>query len=162
VAGENTVVLVGNITGDPELRYSPQGVPVLTVGLAVTRRWLDRASDKWNEETSFFDLVCWRDLAEHVRESLRRGNRVIAVGRLVQRSWEDRDGNRRSRIEVLVDDIGPSLRFATASVVPVERRALSASPPAASPPSLSDDEVAYDAEMVEPDVDGDGGREEPF
>ena len=118
----NNVHLVGNITRDPELRFTPSGQSTASFGLAVNRRWQNRQTQEWEEATSFFDIVCWRDLADNVSESLSKGSRVIVVGRLEQRSWEDQDGNRRSKVEVIADEIGPSLRWATAKVEKAERR----------------------------------------
>ncbi|MEZ5237709.1 MAG: single-stranded DNA-binding protein [Microthrixaceae bacterium] len=112
----NTVELVGNLTRDPELRFTPSGAPVANFGLAVNRRWQNRQTNEWEEQTSFFDIVCWRDLAENVSESLTRGTRVIVVGRLEQRSWEGQEGEKRSKVEVIADEVGPSLRWASASV----------------------------------------------
>jgi len=118
----NTVTLVGNITRDPELRFTPSGAPTATFGLAVNRRWQNRQTQEWEEATSFFDVVCWREQAENAAESLSRGSRVIVTGRLEQRSWETADGEKRSKIEVIADEIGPSLRWATAQVTKNERR----------------------------------------
>lgn len=118
----NTVTLVGNITRDPELRFTPSGQANATFGLAVNRRWQDRQSGEWQEATSFFDVVCWREMAENASESLSRGSRVIVTGRLEQRSWENQDGEKRSKVEVVADEIGPSLRWATATVTRNERR----------------------------------------
>ncbi len=118
----NTVELVGNLTRDPELRFTPNGAPVANFGLAVNRRWRNQQTNEWEEQTSFFDVVAWRDLAENVAESLTRGTRVMVVGRLEQRSWETQEGEKRSRVEVIADEIGPSLRWATAQVVRSERR----------------------------------------
>lgn len=118
----NTVFLVGNITRDPELRFTPSGQATATFGLAVNRRWQNRQSGEWEEATSFFDIVCWREMAEHVSESLSRGARVMVSGRLEQRSWETQDGDKRSKVEVVADEIGPSLRWATAEVKKSERR----------------------------------------
>ena len=87
-----TVTIVGNATADPELRFTQNGSASARFGVAVNRRWQNRQSQEWEETTSFFDVVCWRDLAEHVSGSLRRGDRVIVTGRLEQRSWEDRPG----------------------------------------------------------------------
>lgn len=112
----NTVELVGNLTRDPELRFTPNGAPVANFGLAVNRRWQNRQTNEWEEQVSFFDIVCWRDLAENVAESLGRGTRVLVVGRLEQRSWENQEGEKRSKVEVVADEVGPSLRWATASV----------------------------------------------
>lgn len=117
----NTVELIGNLTKDPELRFTPNGAPVANFGLAVNRRWQNRQTNEWEEQTSFFDIVCWRDLAENVAESLSRGTRVMVVGRLEQRSWENQDGEKRSKVEVIADEVGPSLRWATAAVSKNER-----------------------------------------
>jgi single-strand DNA-binding protein len=113
MASENTVTLVGNITDDPELRFTPSGLPVANFTVAVNRRvpkdggWEDKLE-------GFFRCSCWRDMAENVAESLQKGSRVMVVGRLQQRSWEDQEGNKRSTVEVQVDEVGPSLRWATA------------------------------------------------
>ena len=118
----NTTTLSGNLTRDPEIRYTREGQANATFGLAVNRRWQPRGSDEWEESTSFFDIVCWRDLAENVALSLVKGTRVVVTGRLEQHSWEAENGERRSRVEVTADDVGPSLRFATADVMRTERR----------------------------------------
>jgi single-strand DNA-binding protein len=122
MANGNNVSLVGNITRDPELRFTPTGQATATFGLAVNRRWQNRQSQEWEEATSFFDVVCWREMAENAAESLSRGSRVMVTGRLEQRSWETQDGDKRSKIEVIADEIGPSLRWATAQVTKNERR----------------------------------------
>ncbi|MGO9341447.1 MAG: single-stranded DNA-binding protein [Acidimicrobiales bacterium] len=118
----NAVVLVGNVTRDPELRFTPSGQATATFGLAVNRRWQNRQTQEWEEATSFFDVVCWRDMAENAAESLSKGSRIIVSGRLEQRSWETSDGDRRSKVEVVADEIGPSLRWATAQITKNERR----------------------------------------
>jgi single-strand DNA-binding protein len=123
---DNSITLVGNVTRDPELRFTPTGQATATFGLAVNRRWQNRQTQEWEEQTSFFDIVCWREMAENVGESIVRGARVIVSGRLEQRSWETQDGDKRSRIEVIADELGPSLRWATAQVVKNERRGPSA------------------------------------
>jgi single-strand DNA-binding protein len=112
----NAVQLVGNITRDPELRYTPTGQATASFGLAVNRRWQNRQTSEWEEATSFIDIVCWRELAEHASESLTRGSRVIVIGRMEQRSWETQEGDKRSKVEVVADEVGPSLRWATAEV----------------------------------------------
>ena len=117
----NNVTIVGNITRDPELRYTPSGQANVRIGVAVNRKWQDRNSGEWQEVTSFFDVICWREMAENVNESLKKGTRVIVTGRLEQRSWEQ-DGNKRSVVEINADEIGPSLRWASASVTRNERR----------------------------------------
>jgi single-strand DNA-binding protein len=92
------------------------------LGVAVSRRWQDRTTQEWQEATSFFDVVCWRDLAENVALSLSKGMRVVVTGRIEQHSWETEDGELRSKVEIVAEEIGPSLRFATADVRRVERR----------------------------------------
>jgi single-strand DNA-binding protein len=118
----NTITLSGNLTRDPEIRYTRDGQATTSFGLAVNRRWQVRGSDEWEEQTSFFDVVCWRDLAENVALSLVKGSRVLVTGRLEQHTWETDAGERRSRVEVSAEDVGPSLRFATAEVSRPERR----------------------------------------
>lgn len=113
---DNQITLVGNITDDPELRFTPSGQPVANFTVAVNRRFKNQ-SGQWEDRLDgFFRCNCWRDLAENAAESLQKGARVMVVGRLQQRSWDDQEGNRRSVIEVQVDEVGPSLRWATASV----------------------------------------------
>jgi single-strand DNA-binding protein len=120
---DNTVTLVGNVTRDPEIRYTPSGQTVATFGLAVNRRWQNRQNNEWEEQTSFFDVKCWSQMAENVSESVQRGTRVIVTGRLEQRSWETDTGEKRSKVEVVADEVAPSLRWATASVQKIERNA---------------------------------------
>jgi single-strand DNA-binding protein len=122
MANGNNVVLIGNVTRDPELRFTQTGQATASFGLAVNRRWQNRQTQEWEEATSFFDVVCWRDLAENVSESVTKGARIIVTGRLEQRSWETPDGDKRSKIEVIADELGPSLRWATAQVMKNERR----------------------------------------
>ena len=116
----NSVTLVGNLVDDPELRFTTNGVARATVRFAVNRRYQDR-NNEWQEETSFFRGSCWRDMAENVAESLQKGMRVIVTGRLEERRWETQEGDKRSMIEVRIDDIGPSVRWATASVTRTPR-----------------------------------------
>jgi single-strand DNA-binding protein len=118
----NTTTLAGNLTRDPEVRYTNDGQAATTFGLAVNRRWQRRGSDEWEESTSFFDVVCWRELAENVALSLTKGSRVVVTGRLEQRHWETEEGDKRSKVEVVADDVGASLRFATAEVMRSDRR----------------------------------------
>jgi single-strand DNA-binding protein len=122
MANGNTVTLVGNITRDPELRFTNTGQATASFGLAVNRRWQNRQTQEWEEATSFIDVVCWREMAENAAESLTRGARVLVTGRLEQRSWETPDGDKRSKVEVVADEIGPSIRWATAQVTKNERR----------------------------------------
>jgi len=118
----NSVTLVGNVTRDPELRFTPTGQATASFGLAVNRRWQDRQSGEWQEAVSFFDVVCWREMAENASASLGKGSRIIVTGRLEQRSWESQEGEKRSKVEVIADEVGPSLRWATAEVTKNERR----------------------------------------
>ena len=108
--------IVGNLTGDPELRYTSSGTAIANIAIAVNRRWRDR-NNEWQEETSFFRGTLWREQAENAAESLQKGMRIIVTGRLEQRSWETQEGDKRSIIEVRIDDIGPSLRWATAGLL---------------------------------------------
>jgi single-strand DNA-binding protein len=115
VANDNQVMLVGNLTDDPELRFTPNGAAVANFRLAVTPRV--REGDSWKDgETSFFRINVWRQQAENVAETLQKGTRCIVVGRLRTRSWETPEGEKRSVTEVEADEIGPSLKFATAKV----------------------------------------------
>ena len=115
MANDNQVMLVGNLTDDPELRFTPNGAAVANFRLAVTPRV--REGDSWKDgETSFFRINVWRQQAENVAETLQKGTRCIVVGRLRTRSWETPEGEKRSVTEVEADEIGPSLKFATAKV----------------------------------------------
>jgi single-strand DNA-binding protein len=116
----NNVTLIGNLVEDPELRFTPSGVPMARLRLAVNRRWRDNNGD-WQEDTSFFGGTVWREQAESVAESLQKGARVIVTGRLEQRSWETPDGDKRSVVEIAIDEVGPSLRWATATVTRTSR-----------------------------------------
>ena len=118
---DSNVTLVGNITRDPEIRYTPSGQTVATFGVAVNRRWQNRQTQEWEEQVSFFDVKCWSQMAENVSESVARGTRVVVTGRLEQRSWETDNGDKRSKVEVVADDVAPSLRWATAQVQKIER-----------------------------------------
>ena len=117
MASFNKVILMGNLTRDPELRFTPGGAPVASFGLAWNRR-----DQNGEDVTSFFDVTCWRDLAENVAESITKGSRVIVYGRLDQRSWENQDGERRSKVEIVADDVAPSLKWATAELTRNEFR----------------------------------------
>jgi single-strand DNA-binding protein len=116
MASDNTVSLVGNITDDPELRFTPSGSAVANFTVAVNRRFKSQDGQWEDKLDGFFRCSCWRDMAENVSETLKKGMRVMVVGRLQQRSWEDGDGNKRSSFEIAVDEVGPSLRWASASV----------------------------------------------
>ena len=122
MAPGNSVTLVGNCTRDPELRFTSSGQAVATFGLAVNRRWQNRQTNEWEEQVSFFDVTVWQQMAENVAESVTKGTRVVVFGRLEQRSWETQDGDKRSKTEVVADEVAPSLRYATAQIVRNERR----------------------------------------
>lgn len=132
MSNDNFVELIGNVTRDPELRFQPTGTAFTTFGLAVNRRWRNKQTNEWEEQVSFFDIVCWRELAENVAESIVKGTRVIVTGRLEQRSWETDDGQKRSKVELIADEVGPSLRWATAQVTRNERRDTADSYPQAA------------------------------
>ncbi|RFA17481.1 single-stranded DNA-binding protein [Subtercola boreus] len=117
MAGETVITVVGNLTGDPELRYTQNGLAVANFTIASTPRTFDRASNDWKDgEALFLRASVWREFAEHVAGSLTKGSRVVATGRLRQRSYETKEGEKRTSIELEVDEIGPSLRYATAQV----------------------------------------------
>ncbi len=111
----NSVTLVGNLVEDPELRFTTSGIPRANIRMAVSHRWRN-ANEEWQEETSFFSGTVWRQYAENVAESLQKGSRVVVTGRLQQRTWETPTGEKRAVVEVRIDEIGPSLRWATADV----------------------------------------------
>ena len=149
---DNSVTLVGNITRDPELRFTPSGQAIATFGMAVNRRF--QRNGQWEEQTSFFNITAWGTLGENASNSLQKGARIIVNGRLEQRSWETQEGEKRSVVEVVADELGPSLRWATAEITKNDRRegggdsGGSSSRPASNEPQP---QPAYT-----------GGDEEPF
>ena len=123
MANDTTITVIGNLTADPELRFTQSGVAVANFTIASTPRTFDKRRNEWVDgEALFLRSTIWRDAAENVAESLEKGSRVVAQGRLVQRAFTDREGNNRTSIELDVDEIGPSLRYATARVTKVDRR----------------------------------------
>ena len=122
MANDTTITLIGNLTDDPELRFTPNGAAVANFTVASTPRFLDKATNEWKDGDALF-LRCsiWRQAAENVAESLTRGARVIVQGRLKQRSYETKEGEKRTVYEVEVDEIGPSLKYATAKVNKIQR-----------------------------------------
>jgi single-strand DNA-binding protein len=118
----STVTIVGNLTRDPELRFTTAGQATASFGVAVNRRWQNRQTQQWEEATSFFDVVAWAGLGENVAQCLRRGDRVVVSGRLDQRSWENNEGEKRSKVEITANEIAPSLRWATVEITKNERR----------------------------------------
>jgi single-strand DNA-binding protein len=121
MAIDNNVTITGNATREPELRFTPSGQAVANFGVAVNRRWQNRQTQEWEESVSFFDITCWSTLAENVAESVAKGTRVTVTGRLDQRSWETQEGDKRSKVEIVADDVAVSLRWATAEVLRNER-----------------------------------------
>ena len=123
MAGDTVITIIGNLTGDPELRFTPSGAAVANFTVASTPRQFDRQTSEWKDgETLFMRCSVWREAAENVAESLTRGTRVVVQGRLVSRSWEDKEtGQKRSVMEMQVDEVGPSLRYATAKVNKTQR-----------------------------------------
>ena len=123
MAYDNSLTVVGNLTRDPELRYTAGGVPVAEFGLAWNRRDKDG-----NDITSFFEVTCWRDLAEHAAESLSKGCRAIVYGHIELDTWETPDGDKRSKVKVVADEVGPSLKWATAAVTKIPASGTSTPP----------------------------------
>ena len=153
---ETVITVVGNLTADPELRYTQNGLPVANFTIASTPRAFDRAANEWKDgEALFLRASVWREFAEHVAGSLTKGMRVIAQGRLRQRSYQDREGNQRTAIELEVDEIGPSLRYATAQVTRAAARADGQGTPTA--PAAQSDQWA-----AEPPAEGGWGDDTPF
>jgi len=157
----NTVTVVGNVTRDPELRYTQGGQPRCNVGVAVNRSWMNRQTNDWEERTSFFNVVVWGDMAENVGHSITKGTRVVVTGRIEQRSWETDQGEKRSVVEIVADEFAPSLRFATAEVSRIERRGpddggsraprqAAAPAPAAAAPAAAPASTSYDEYSEEP------------
>ena len=137
MAGETVITVVGNLTSDPELRYTQGGLAVANFTIASTPRSFDRAANEWKDgEALFLRASVWREFAEHVAGSLTKGSRVIATGRLKQRSYETKEGEKRTSMELEIDEIGPSLRYATASVT----RAQSSGPRGGAPAVSGGDE----------------------
>ena len=116
-----TITIVGNVTRDPELRFTASGIATASFGVAVNRKLPPRADGGASEAVTFFNVVAWQSLAENAAESLHKGNRVVVAGRLEQRSWETADGDRRTIYELVADEIGPSLRWVTAKLTRIEK-----------------------------------------
>ena len=118
---DNTATITGSAGREPELRFTPSGQAVANFSLAVNRRWKNRQTEEFEESTSWIDIVCWAQLAENAAESIAKGTRVTVTGRLEQRSWENQEGEKKSKIELVADDVAVSLRWATAEVTRNER-----------------------------------------
>lgn len=138
----NNITVIGNLTGEPELRYTQGGTAMLTGSIADNRRY--QVNGEWQEETSYVNFVAWRDLAENAAATLNKGMRVVVTGRLQQRSYEDKDGNKRNAYDIVVDDIAPSLRFATAAVTKTAKGNDTSSPrPAPAPEAPAYEEAPF-------------------
>lgn len=124
----NSITVSGNITRDPELRFTPSGAAVASFSVAVNRSWQNRQTQEWEEQTSFFDVKCWAQLAQNVSDTLAKGNRVVVSGRLEQRSWETDQGEKRYAFEIVADDVAVSLLYATAGINKNERREAGEAP----------------------------------
>ncbi|MEV0027852.1 single-stranded DNA-binding protein [Nocardia sp. NPDC050793] len=133
MAGDTVITVIGNLTADPELRFTPSGLAVANFTVASTPRVFDRTTNEWKDgEALFLRCSVWREAAENLAESLTRGARVIVSGRLKQRNWTTDDGQKRSTVELDVDEVGPSLRYATAKVTRTTRPAATTNRPAAA------------------------------
>jgi single-strand DNA-binding protein len=147
---DNTITIVGNVTRDPELKFLNSGQAALKLSVAVNRRWQNRQTQEWEERVSYFEVVGYGSLAENAANSLSKGSRVIVNGRLEQRSWETENGDKRSIVEINADEIGPSLKWATAAVTKTPRAEggnfQSADRPAAAPRSNEPSTYAFDEE----------------
>ncbi len=156
--GDTTITVAGNLTADPEIRYTATGVPVAAFTVAASRRVYDSGTSQWRDgETLFLRCSAWRHLAEHIAESLAKGTRVVVTGRLRQRDYETTDGQKRTVYEVDADDAGPSLRFATAKITKTTREQ--------PPHPVGDPEAGQWASAPEPAGAGAGagaGNEPPF
>lgn len=131
MAGDTIITVVGNLTGDPELRFTPSGAGVANFTIASTPRSFDKTRNEWVDgDTLFMRCSIWREAAENVAESLTKGTRVIAQGRLVQRSYETREGEKRTVVELQVEEVGPSLKYASAKVTRAQRSGGSSAPSA--------------------------------
>lgn len=149
------ISVVGNVTRDPELKYLPSGQAVVRVGIAVNRRWRANTDDEWKEEVSFFTIEAWGTLAENVAASVTKGSRVLAKGRIQQRSYE-KDGEKRSAVEIVADSLGPDLRWATAEITRIERtdaQGTTRTPPAGPSQRKQQEKAAASVDLYD---------EEPF
>jgi single-strand DNA-binding protein len=147
---DNTITVVGNVTRDPELKFLNSGQAALRLSIAVNRRWQNRQTQEWEERVSYFEVVGYGSMAENAANSLTKGARVIVSGRLEQRSWETENGDKRSIVEINADEIGPSLKWATAVVTRTPRAEgsnfQSSDRPAAAPRSNEPSTYAFDEE----------------
>ncbi len=144
--GVNYITVVGNLTRDPELRFTPNGTPVASFAVAVNKRYQDKNSGEWLNSADFFNIVTWFKLAENCAESLTKGDRVLISGRLSQESWEDKEGQKRTTFRIVANVVAPSLEFATCKIDKNER--------VDSPgiPSREEDNAGEDLDFSDDDI----------
>lgn len=137
---ESVATITGNLSREPELRYTPSGVAVASFSLAVNYRRKNKTTDEWDEQTSFFDVTAWNQLAENVAETLDKGMRVVVVGRLEQQTWKSPEGENRHKVVIIADEVAPSLRWATCQVQRTERGESASAAPSRKPaPTYSEE-----------------------
>ena len=137
----NSINVVGNLTGEPELRFTQSGTAMVSGSIASNRRY--QVNGEWQEQTSFFNFTAWRELAENIASTMTKGMRVVATGRMEQKDWTDKDGNKRTSYDLVLDEIGPSLRWATAVVTKTDKSGSSS-----SSPSIVAASAAFNATVV--------------
>jgi single-strand DNA-binding protein len=140
----NSINVVGNLTGNPELRYTQSGTAMVSGSIASNRRY--QVNGEWQEQTSYFNFTAWRELAENIASTMSKGMRVVATGRMEQKDWTDKDGNKRTSYDLVLDEIGPSLRWATAVVTKTDKNSSGS-----SSPSIVAASAAFNATVVEED-----------
>lgn len=140
----NSINVVGNLTGEPELRFTQSGTAMVSGSIASNRRY--QVNGEWQEQTSFFNFTAWRELAENIASTMTKGMRVVATGRMEQKDWTDKDGNKRTSYDLVLDEIGPSLRWATAVVSKTDKNGSGS-----SSPSIVAASAAFNATVVEED-----------
>ena len=145
--GVNNITVVGNLTRDPELRFTPNGTPVASFSVAVNRNYKDKESGEWVNSADFFNIVAWFKLAENCAESLSKGDRVLIAGKLSQDTWENKDGQKRSTYRIVANTVAPSLEFATCRIDKNERAdTVDAAPKKEDPDEdldFSDDDIPF-------------------
>lgn len=148
---DNCIMECGNVTADPKLRYTDAGTPVVAFDIAINRRWTDPATQAQKEKTTFVEVQCWRQLAENVASSIRKGQRVVVIGWLDQNNWQADDGSARSKLRIVGQDVGASMMFGETSFERVDRKAIAATAtPAEEAPASPSEAQAAAGETEEP------------
>jgi single-strand DNA-binding protein len=142
----NSILLIGNLTRDPELRFSPNGTPVASFSIAVNKRTQNKQSGEWESEADFFNIVAWFKLAENIAESLGKGDRVLVSGRLSQESWDDKQGQKHTSYRIMANVVAPSLEFASCKIEKNPRTDSQV------PSSVGDNEVEQDLDFSNDDI----------